>query len=85
MNTIEFELLLYDYFNPIFDDSDDVICEVLEMFNDNPDKFHSFVEGLLHMIDVGTSPITGKRYKGFSDKGMFLAKVEIEQAKEQGQ
>ena len=79
MNRTEFELLLYDYFSPTFDNSDEVIDEVMEMFNENPDKFHNFINGLLLMIDVGTSPLSGKKYKGFAYKGMFLAKVECDE------
>ena len=78
MNNIDFELLLYNYFSPQFDGVDDVINEVLEMFSENPDEFQEFIGGLLQMIDVGTSPLTGKKYKGFSKDNMFLAKVEIE-------
>lgn len=35
------------------------------------------VEKLINSIDVGTSPLTGKRYKGFSDGVGWVAKVEI--------
>lgn len=78
MNNIDFELLLYDYFSPQFHESYGVINDVLEMFTEDPDKFQKFIGGLLQMIDVGESPLTGKKYKGFSKDGMFLAKVEIE-------
>ena len=77
MNRLDFELLLYDYFAPEFEESDDVVSDVLELFSENPVKFKVFIEGLMEMIDVGDSPLTGKRCKGFAINGMWLARTEI--------
>ncbi len=42
------------------------------------DGFVDIVNHLLPLIDVGKSPITEKKYKGFSDqKSCWLAKIEV--------
>lgn len=49
-----------------------------ERYNIDLDDFAAILTDLLPLIDVGTSSLTGKRYKGFAKGGRFLAKVEIE-------
>lgn len=60
------------------DQGDDAVFDGLrEEFGIDLDQFGSLVGRLIDMIDVGQSPLTGKRYKGFGVCGMFYAKVEI--------
>jgi len=57
-----------------------VINEKLyEEFGCDLEKFTHIIQRLLPMVDVGASPLTKKRYKGFSDteKGMWFVKMEI--------
>ncbi len=42
------------------------------------ERFDSLINALLPLIDVGKSPLTNKRYKGFAVNGAWFAKVEIE-------
>ena len=64
------------------DYSDEQIENALQdQYNIGIEQFASLLEKLLPMIDVGTSQLTGKRYKGFSvqQKGfasIFLLKIE---------
>ena len=62
-------------------DADTSIIEnkLYEEFGCDLDQFTTIVRRLLPMIDVGKSPITKARYKGFSDteKGMWFVKMEI--------
>ncbi len=57
-----------------------VINEKLyEEFGCDLDQFTHIIQRLLPMIDVGASPLTKKRYKGFADaeKGMWLVKMDV--------
>lgn len=45
------------------------------------DQFDRLVRKLLPMIDVGASPLTGNRYKGFATAGMWMAKMQIPSTK----
>lgn len=47
-------------------------------FGVDVDTFNMLAEQLIYLIDVGVSPLTRERYKGFSDgKGRWLAKVKV--------
>lgn len=53
--------------------------ELFDKWDIGIDTFKEILEKLLPLIDVGKSPLTLKRYKGFSDqKGNFFVKMEIE-------
>ena len=57
-----------------------VINEKLyEEFGCDLDQFTNIIQRLLPMVDVRASPLTKKRYKGFSDteKGMWFVKMEV--------
>ena len=42
------------------------------------EQFKVIVDRLMPLIDIGDSPLTNKRYKGFSNQnGLFIAKIEI--------
>ena len=60
------------------DEDDDSFHEELhERFGCSLLQFEDLIAELLVMIDVGTSPLTGNRYKGFNKDGVFLAKVKV--------
>ena len=49
-----------------------------EKFEADIEVFQNLVEALIPLIDIGWSPLTDSRYKGFSDqKGMWLTKIEV--------
>ena len=44
-------------------------------------QFEDLIESLLPMIDIGSSPLTGRRFKGFAAHGQYwMAKMEIQAA-----
>lgn len=54
--------------------------ELYGQLNIDLDDFTELIRRLLPLIDVGDSPLTQKRYKGFSDveKQMWLVKTEVQ-------
>ena len=63
------------------DADEEIIDEKLqEEFGCDLQQFTHIIQRLLPMIDVGSSPLTQKRYKGFSDteKGMWFVKIDAE-------
>ena len=62
------------------DTEDDEIAEAFyNQYGIDVNEFNSIAEQLIHLVDVGTSPLTGERYKGFSNgKGLWLAKIRVE-------
>jgi hypothetical protein len=66
-----------------YDDVDysEIEQKLYEKFNIDSDSFNDLVVALLPMIDVGESPLTGTRYKGFSrPEGkhmLWIVKTEI--------
>ena len=63
------------------DADEEIIDEKLqEEFGCNLQQFTHIIQRLLPMIDVGSSPLTQKRYKGFSDveKHIWLVKTEVQ-------
>mgnify|MGYP003599067292 FL=1 len=67
-----------DYYE--IDADEEIIDEKLqEEFGCDLQQFTHIIQRLLPMIDVGSSPFTQKRYKGFSDteKGMWFVKIEV--------
>jgi len=62
------------------DADEEVIDEKLqEEFGCDLQQFTNIIQRLLPMIDVGSSPLTQNRYKGFSDpeKKMWFVKIEV--------
>lgn len=61
-------------------DSATIQDEIYERFGCDLDQFTEIIAHLLPLIDVGESPLTKKRYKGFSDieNGVWITKMEIE-------
>jgi hypothetical protein len=62
-------------------DADTTIIEekLYEEFGCDLEQFKHIIQRLLPMIDVGSSPLSKKRYKGFSDaeKGIWFVKMEV--------
>ncbi len=62
-------------------DADTSVIEekLYEEFGCDLDQFTHIIQRLLPMVDVGSSPLTQKRYKGFSDreKGIWFVKMEV--------
>lgn len=54
---------------------------LFDKFNIDYDSFQNLIELLVPMIDVGTSPLTGTRYKGFSkiegNHGCWVLRIEV--------
>lgn len=61
-------------------DTDIINNKLYEELNLDLDDFTELIRRLLPLIDVGSSPLTQKRYKGFSDveKQMWLVKTEVQ-------
>jgi len=62
------------------DADEEIIDEKLqEEFGCDLQQFTHIIQRLLPIIDIGASPLTQKRYKGFSDieKGVWFVKMEI--------
>jgi len=62
-------------------DADEVVIEdkLIDEFGCGLDQFADIISRLMLLIDVGESPLTQKRYKGFSDaeNKMWFVKMEI--------
>lgn len=60
-------------------DADENIIEehIYAEFGIDLEQFTELINRLLPMIDVGKSPLTNKRYKGFAQPGIWLVKIEI--------
>lgn len=59
-------------------DSSDIEQSLYEEFEIDFEAFQNIVSRLLPLIDVGESPLTKKRYKGFSNQmGSWYTKIEI--------
>ena len=61
-------------------DTETINEKLEEGFNIDLYVFRDIISRLLPLIDVGESPLTNKRYKGFSDveKKCWLVKTEIQ-------
>ena len=77
MNTIDLELLIYDMY-PEFHDVNFPIEILIQKFAEDESEFKHFMDDLINSIDVGVSPLTKTRFKGFAKDGIFLAKVEVD-------
>ena len=75
-NRLEVELLIYDMF-PESENEDFPIEWLAEKIADGDLELDDFILRLLDMIDVGESPLTTKKYKGFAKDGVFLLKKEV--------
>ena len=62
-------------------DYDDVHQALWDKYEVDMDNFEKIIKDLLPLIDIGESPLTGIKYKGFSKQeggcGFWLAKLEI--------
>ena len=60
-------------------DTDIIDEKIIEEFGCDLQQFTCIIQRLLPMIDVGSSPLTNKRYKGFSntEKGVWFVKMDI--------
>lgn len=69
-----------------YDDVDysEIEQSLYDKFNVDYDSFCDLITALVSMIDVGTSPLTGTRYKGFSkiegNHGCWVLRVEVPSA-----
>lgn len=60
------------------DAEDDQIDQALyDKFEMNQDQLRKLVEVLMPLCEVGTSPLTGQRYRGFATEDRWLAKQDI--------
>lgn len=62
-------------------DYDDVDAGLAVTYGLDIDTFHKLISDLLPLIDVGVSPITGTKFKGFAvhtnGYGFWLVKMEV--------
>lgn len=83
ISMLEIEELACDIIGKDYDEIDgdtNAINEALyEDLNIELDDFKKIVDRLIVRIDIGKSPLTGERYKGFSNTaaGTWLAKTKI--------
>jgi hypothetical protein len=64
------------------DEEDQSLYETLyETYGCDLIQLESLIEALLPMIDVGSSPLTGRRFKGFCVHGQYwVARMEVPSA-----
>ncbi len=66
-------------------DNSDISDALFEKYEISFDQFHNLITALLPLIDVGTSPLSNTRYKGFSKVeggvGMWLVRTEVDKHK----
>lgn len=64
-------------------DYEDVHDALYEKYEIDLHNFEKIIEDLLPLIDVGVSPLTGTKFKGFAvaenGHGFWLAKIEVKQ------
>lgn len=70
------KILGIDY-DEIDSDTEIINEELHNQFETDLDIFRDIVNRLLPLIDVGESPITKKKYKGFSSGNSWLTKVPV--------
>lgn len=62
-------------------DANEVIIDenLQEVYGTTLDEFTDLISALLPLIDVGSSPLTNERYKGFADKlkQMWYVKIKV--------
>lgn len=62
-------------------DYDDVDAALCDKYGMDVDTFHSLIADLIPLVDVGVSPLTGTKFKGFSKiedgHGFWLVKMEV--------
>ncbi len=66
----------YEELSEVLAEADPALVDVIPWMG--MERFDNLINALLPLIDVGKSPLTGKRYKGFAVNGVWFAKVEIE-------
>lgn len=59
------------------DDYDALDVAIFEEWGVDLPTFYKICEHLVPLCQVGTSPITGKQYRGFAAKGSWLVKEEV--------
>ncbi len=59
-------------------DSEAVEQALFEMYEISFDKFHELISTLAPMCEVGQSPLSGKKFRGFADieNACFIARVD---------
>ncbi len=61
-------------------DTSKIENELYEQFGIDLEIFTILINKLTPLIDIGTSPLTKERFKGFSNqKGMWLLKMRVEE------
>ena len=77
----EWEIMLHlsDITEDDYEDDIQTFDNLAEKYGLNDyDLFCNLVKDLANMIDVGKSPLTETRYKGFAHNEMFLYRIEID-------
>jgi hypothetical protein len=60
-----------------YSDTEIINNELYNQFEIDLDNFRDIVNRLLPLIDIGESPLTKKKYKGFSDGNCWLTKIPV--------
>ena len=76
MEELACKILGIDY-DEIDADTEVIEEELYNQFEIDLENFSEIVNRLLPLIDVGESPITKEKYKGFSAGNSWLAKVPV--------
>ena len=63
------------WYHLLGEDVDDIEQAIYDRFELDLTTVESLFDKLIPLIDVGESPLTGDRYKGFASDGMWLARI----------
>lgn len=82
LNEFEVEELVRHMFQLEDEDDLDALDEaIFEQWGTTFENFKAMLEQLVPLIEVGTSELTGKTYKGFGKDGLWLVKEEVPSVK----
>ena len=74
----ELMLFLSDIEEDDYEDDCQTFDDIAEKYGlEDMDGFELLIHDLTELIDIGDSPLTGQRYKGFAHNNLWLHKKEV--------